>query len=338
MIRHLFRTPNLHVTALEQPADERWDAELEAAGQPFRFSHRAGAGRAFEAAFASYRFIPCQVQYSDGAAALFPIVRMERRLGPLSMALGMPLGLEGTPIALQGELTARHVELLLAVLDRCGALNLSGGAGGSPPALGSTTEEVTHVLDLTCGYDQLWRRSFTDRTRNMCRKAQRAGLEVAAQSGERAVDAYYDLYARNSVQRGYASPPYPRRLFHALLATGAAELWSARVNGELIAGAVLLRGSEDLLYWSGAMDRERRSAAPSNAVIRAAIESACERGYAYFDFGSSNGLPGVEAFKRSFGAAAKPYTTISLSSWPYRRIDRATRAIGLVHQQARARA
>ena len=75
-----------------------WDEAVSATGLPFRFSHRAAAGKAFEAAYPSYRFEPRRAEFADGAVALFPLVRVKRRLNLLSMVLGMPLGWEGSPL------------------------------------------------------------------------------------------------------------------------------------------------------------------------------------------------------------------------------------------------
>jgi hypothetical protein len=302
--------------------DEEWDAAIEAAGKPYRFSHRAGAGRAFEAVYDEYRFEPYRVEYRDGTTLLVPLVRVERRTRDLTMLLGMPLGLEGTPIATAGTPGSEHVHGLFEALGGRGLLALHGGASGSPPgAAGSVFE--THVLDLRPGFEWLWENAFSSKNRNSCRKAERAGVEVTRATD---VDAYYDLYAAASLGWGYDEPPYPRALLGALVDSGDAELWLGRLEGEPVAGALLLQGSEDLLYWSGAVAAEHRTLAPGNAVIRTAIASACERGVAYFDFGASTGLPGVSAFKESFGAAEVTYRNVELSSRGYRAAARLRKA------------
>ena len=154
----------------------------------------------------------------------------------------------------------------------------------------------------------------------MCRKAEREGVTVADES-QTAAEDYYALYEKTARGWGREQPPYPRELFAALIGSGAAELWIGRLEGRPVAGALVLRGSHDLLYWSGAMDREHASVAPSNAVLRALIESACGRGIDYLDFGASTGLPGVEAFKRSFGATPREFISISLSSRRHRGLE-----------------
>jgi lipid II:glycine glycyltransferase (peptidoglycan interpeptide bridge formation enzyme) len=242
------------------------------------------------------------------------------------MLLGMPLGLEGTPLPLAGAVTAGHVTSMFSAVGGHGSIAIHGGAGGSPPPAGRVSRWVTHALDLREGFEAVWKGSFTAKNRNVCRKAERAGVTVSRVGAERAGD-YYALYAAMTRTWGYATPPYPRELISALLDTDDAELWLAYLGDELAAGALLMGGSGDLLYWSGAMNREHAQVAPSNAVLRTVIESACTRGIEYLDFGASTGLPGVEAFKRSFGASAREYTEVSWSSWRHRALESSRRRL-----------
>jgi hypothetical protein len=306
--------------------DEQWDQAIEASGRPFRFSHRAAAGRAFEAAYEEYRFEPYRVVYRDGTSLLVPLVRVQRRARGLTMLLGMPLGLEGTPIVTAGDPTAGHADGLFHALGGRGVLALHGGACGSPPGAGSAPFE-THILDLRPGFEWLWDNAFSSKNRNSCRKAERAGVEVNLSDD---VDAYYDLYAAASRAWGYPEPPYPRALMGALLESGSGELWMGHLDGEPIAGALLLHGSQDTLYWSGAVAAEHRTLAPGNAVIKTAIAAGCDRGTVTFDFGASTGLPGVSAFKESFGAAEVSYRNLELSSRGYRIAERLQRATARV--------
>ena len=305
------------VTQLEQLSDEDWDAALAASGQPYRFSHRAAAGRAFEAAYPEYSYEPYRVTYRDGTVALAPLVRAQRRLHALTRMLSMPLGLEGTPVVREGNLTSAHVAGLFDALDDCGCLTLHGGAGGSPPAGGNSVSETTHILDLSVGFEALWSDSFSPTNRNKVRKAEKRGIDVREEPPAELADTYYEIYAEASGKWGYAVPPYPRSLFQALFDSGDAELWLAREDGTPVAGSILLRGSQDVLYWSTAILPGKQQLAPNNALLAAAIRSACEREVAYLDFGASKGLPGLEKFKQSFGAQAREYTVVDVYSRRY---------------------
>jgi hypothetical protein len=314
------------VEQLVRLSDKDWDEALDATALPYRFSHRAAAGRAFEAAYREYTFEPYRVEYGDGTRMLVPLVRVGRRARDLTMLLGMPLGLEGTPICTGGAFRAEHVPGLFEALGGRGMLTLHGGASGSPPSNGESVS-ATHVLHLKPGFEWLWENAFSSKNRNSCRKADRAGVEVVRSTD---ADAYYDLYASASRSWGYPEPPYPRALVGAFLGSGESELWLAHLEGRPIAGALLLRGSDDLFYWSGAVDAEHRTLAPGNAVIKSAIQSASKRGIAYFDFGASTGLPGVSAFKESFGAEEVTYGTVEISSRGYRAAARLKGALARV--------
>jgi hypothetical protein len=311
--------PVRHLVALSHA---EWDAALEAAGEPYRFSHRAAAGRAFEAAYREYSFEPYRVEFGDGAVMLVPLVRVTRRLRALTMMLGMPRGLEGTPLVLEGETGPGHIAGLFAALAGCGHLTINGGAGGSPPANAAAGRATTHVLDLTVGFEQLWNEAFSPKNRNKCRKAENAGVQAQNESTPAMARVYHEIYAAASAKWGYTEPPYPPELFAALLESPDAQLWIARLDQEPIAGTVLLRGSHDLLSWSTAILPGRQELAPNNALLRAAIEAACDAGVRYVDFGASEGLPGVAKFKESFGAQPQDYAIVELSSLPNRVLER----------------
>src|SRR3954465_11674587 len=110
-------------------ADESWDAGVAATGTSFRFSHRASAGRGLEAAYSEFGFEPYRAEYEDGTTLLVPLVRVTRRVSALTTMLGMPLGLEGRPLVVDGELRAGHLRGLFSALQGCGRLTIHSGAG-----------------------------------------------------------------------------------------------------------------------------------------------------------------------------------------------------------------
>lgn len=292
---------------------QSWNRELAAAGVPFRFSQRAEAVAACEEAYPEYAGRLYEAVYRDGARTLFPGVIARRRLRALTAFLAMPLGWEGTPIPLVGEVTAAQVRLFFRTIGAVGALEISGGAAGSPPAVGDVRERATHVLDLTPGFDALWTSRFSGKNRNACRKADKSGVTVErVTAGPAVADRYYALYAEATRDWGLPAPPYPRALFRALAASPHAEFWLASRESAVVAGAVLLLGSQDAFYWSGAMARDAAAFSPSNVVLRDAIRSACGRGFRTMDFGGSDGLPGVQKYKESFGAEPRPFRSVRL--------------------------
>jgi hypothetical protein len=302
-------------------SDDDWDAAVSGSQLPFRFSHRTAAGRAFEAAYPSYQYEPYRVSYLDGTIALFPLIRVARRARALTMFLGMASGWEGTPLPVAGEVRAAHVRSLFRALGGTGRLVLHGGAGGLPPRVGKEIVTTAHTLDLRPGWEELWA-GFSRTNRKKFRRAERAGVEISRPDTPEAQKDYYGLYKAATRSWGYSQPPFPQALFDALLDSDSAELWLAYLDEQPIAGEIWLGGSDDLFAFTAAMDSRYTAVGPGNAVRCAAIESACQRGVSYIDFGGSIGLPGVETFKESFGARKREFRTVELSSPGYRRLER----------------
>jgi lipid II:glycine glycyltransferase (peptidoglycan interpeptide bridge formation enzyme) len=64
----------------------------------------------------------------------------------------------------------------------------------------------------------------------------------------------------------------------------------------------------------------------TTALLRSAIEDACDRGIEWFDFGASGDLDSVRVFKESFGARPFSYRNYSFATPRYRLIMQARRA------------
>jgi hypothetical protein len=295
-----------------------WDRELTRAGVPYRFSQRADAALACQRAYPEYQARLYELSFGERSRFLVPGVLACRRLRTLSTLLAMPLAWEGTPIAIAGELGAGQVRAFFRALTGVGALRINGGALCSPPSVGDVVERSTHVLQLSQDFGTIWTQRFTKKNRNTCRKAERAGITVERVQGTEGAELYYDLYTPATQAWGQAAPAYPRALFQALGGSAHVEFWLAFQGAAVVAGAVLLLGSDDVFYWSGAMDRTYAGLSPSNLVLRDAIRSACERGFRVIDFGASVGLAGVQRFKESFGAELKSFRSVSLHTFGYR--------------------
>ncbi len=149
-------------------------------------------------------------------------------------------------------------------------------------------------------------------TRRMAGQAERRGVTVE-RAGSVHLDTYYEMLVQASVGWGLARPPISRRLLDAVFSFGGddAQLWLAYLEGEPIAGGVILFGSDELFFWSAAMRRECGRYRPSNALNLRLIRAACERGVRWYNLGASEGLEGVARFKSDLGAASVPYPEYS---------------------------
>jgi hypothetical protein len=158
-------------------------------------------------------------------------------------------------------------------------------------------------------------------TRRMVGQAIRRGVSCELQAADRrGLDLYYDMLREASTGWGLTQPTISRVLLDAVAARGGedVELWFAMLEGEPIAGGVVLFGSDELFFWSAAMRREFSRFRPSNALNARLIERACERRVRWYNLGASEGLSGVERFKTDLGAVGIPYSRLTARTPAYR--------------------
>jgi CelD/BcsL family acetyltransferase involved in cellulose biosynthesis len=169
-------------------------------------------------------------------------------------------------------------------------------------------DDTTRVLDLGAGEAEL-RRRWSKGHRAAARQAERLGVEVRIADDDAHWAEYDELY-RESLERwgDAATSRYEPALFEALREHGRdqARLWVASVRGELAAGAICLYSRQHVSYWHGAARERLLEFRPVHLLIEVALHDACERGLRWFDFNPSGGHPGVEAFKKGFGADTLP--------------------------------
>ncbi|NEQ84270.1 MAG: GNAT family N-acetyltransferase, partial [Moorea sp. SIO2I5] len=70
----------------------------------------------------------------------------------------------------------------------------------------------------------------------------------------------------------------------------------------MISGALCFYAKKHVVYWHGSSLEKYLNLRPVNLVMYEIVKDSCEQGYSWFDFDTSGGLPGVIAFKKSFGA------------------------------------
>lgn len=290
------------LTDLEVPTPEAWDHLLEGVAAPVRFFHTSAATAALAEAFPEYEDRRCRARFEDGSDLMLPLVRARRRVPALSALVGLPLSWPGSPLAIAGEVTTEKIEAILTAAGDAGELRVFGGGLPGEARLGAGQGMETHLLDLEGGFDHVWERRMTGKARNMCRKAQGAGLRVEHIDTAAGMPHFRRLYVEATRDWGYADPPHPDALFQALSTSPGVEVTLAWSGDRPVAGTISLRGVQDLFQWATVMSRDHRDIAPTNGLLAFVIEDACARGFRWYDMGSSRGLPGVAAFKESFGA------------------------------------
>jgi len=162
----------------------------------------------------------------------------------------------------------------------------------------------TFLLSLEVGPDVLWKRFEGGRVRTAVRKALKSGLTV--ERGLHLQESLAEVMSRH--MRDLGTPFHQIRFYQSIAEEFPhnAEILMAKYNSRNI-GAVLLVFFKDTVYWlHGAGLREYRSLAPVTLLVWEAIRFACERGFAYFDFGRSRWDSGTFFFKRQWRAQPIP--------------------------------
>lgn len=200
---------------------------------------------------------------------------------------------------------------------------------------------LSHVLDLTGGFDTVWSKRFKSKTRNSIRKAERSGLVVECDTTGRTVSAFYDMFLKSLDRwakhqheprwmarwRGQQRDPKQKieRMVHMM--GDASRIWMAWYQGAPAAAILVLQGA-NAHYTRGVMDINL--AGPTNAnhlLQRLAIEDACQAGCRMYHMGESGGSVSLAHFKSQFGAQPHPYAEYRLEKLPITQVDAGARQV-----------
>lgn len=196
------------------------------------------------------------------------------------------------------------------------------------PQNAGALQHETAVVDLANGLDAALA-GVAGIFRRMAGQAERRGVTCAPSRDSGAVDVYYELLEASAARWGLERPAIPKALIAALVRHGGddVEIWFAIAEGQPIAGGVVFYGSQEFFFWSAAMLAEFGRLRPSNALNFALMRAACDRGMAWYNLGSSEGLPGVAKFKDNLGAREVNYHEIRMTRAPYRLYANVRKAI-----------
>ena len=173
-----------------------------------------------------------------------------------------------------------------------------------PYGLHLRTDKVTFCISLSPDPAETWKR-LRPQIRNQIRKAEKAGLVVAA-GGAEMLDDFYRIWTRRMHQLG--TPCYPRKLFHLILKTfpDQSRVFLAHLKDKPI-GGLFVYGFNGLAEsrW-GAVLTEYNDISPNYLLNWAAIQHFCATGAQWFDFGRSTVDSGQHTFKKRWGAVEIP--------------------------------
>ncbi len=282
-------------------------------------------------------------QAPDGTRMVLPLVRSRLRLPGLTVLQSMPPAWGfGGPVSSR-PLTPGHIRAVLDDLAGQGALRVhirpnplhaSAWASAAGPGVVAVPRRA-HVLDLSGGFDTVWKERFAGSTRNKTKKAERKGVEVECDTTGRLLPVFHRLFGQSvdrwagqqheplALARWRAARRDPLPKFEAMAARlGAAfQVWVATYQGQPAAALVVLRG-RNAHYTRGAMDKALAGESHANSLLqKLAIEAACEQGCRSYHMGESGDSEGLNRFKGRFGARVHDYAEYRLERLPLTRAE-----------------
>jgi hypothetical protein len=143
------------------------------------------------------------------------------------------------------------------------------------------------------------------------RKARRLGVRVERSDSPGDLAFLSSVHSSNMQRLGVV--PKGPRFFGSIpghLGWGrGCKLFTARLEGELIAGLLTLYHRDVVEYFVPAVREERRSTQAGSLLVFEAMKDAVASGYRYWNFGgtATAGQEGVYRFKHRWGAQDMPY-------------------------------
>jgi CelD/BcsL family acetyltransferase involved in cellulose biosynthesis len=287
------------------------------------FFHTPVWSRFIESEFEGHRSAVLTVREGPETVAFLPFVSRSR-LG-LRLIESMPFGTYGGPVLgrtappeaadalvsafarLAGSpavVMAQLVDVSGRCLDASGAFERSSG--------------TMQVVDLTGGYEAVLA-GFRPSARNKLKKAARAGVTVRRASDVEDFRRYHRLL-EESAKRWGAPTPHGVSFFEDLarLKHDGVQMWLAVRDGDVIGGDLNFALNRTIMNWGNASSEAGRTFASNNLLHAHAMRVGAEEGYATFNMGASDDLPGVRAFKTSLGARDAAYTFYRMTKPLYR--------------------
>lgn len=306
-----------------------WIAYDDAHGAPTFFARPAWA-RALAQAYPGLAAAPLRVQVG-GRRFVVPTMRTVRMRLPLREHLAFPMGGYTCVLDEAGE-PASADDAAAAIAHLCehvDHLRLVLWPLGPCPPLHATMQRgyTTAAIDCSVGFEAVFA-SIRGVTRRMAGQAERRGV-TCARADIHELGTYYALLERASESWATGRPTVSYDMLERVLQYGGddAQLWLVHAEGRAIGGGVVLLGSQELFFWSAAMDRGYARLRPSNALNVALLRAACERGVRWYNLGASEGLEGVERFKHDLGATDVDYQESRMCSTSFRLYERARSAL-----------
>ena len=163
----------------------------------------------------------------------------------------------------------------------------------------------THMIDLSRTEDEIFE-GFTDAKKRNIKRAQREKLYVKEIKSDYAIRKYYLMYL-DSLRRWNAKKIFKLDFFKKLLESDLASLYMVQYHGDYVAGAIILKGNTEAVYWHGAAFQRYFQLRPNDLLHWEIMRSLKSQDILIYNMGSSNNIEGVERFKKGYGGVDREY-------------------------------
>jgi hypothetical protein len=192
------------------------------------------------------------------------------------------------------------------------------------PDLDGYRQEIafTHLIDLQeLNEEQLWK-GYKKRVRRDIRKAEKSGISIHDAVGSVEIETLFGIYLE-TMRRNEAHNIWTKKMLHAiyghLVHQGKARILLAKLNGQIIAGIILLFSPETVYYFFAASANRYLSFCPNDLLVHHAICLTIREGRRYFDLMTSQREDlALMNFKEKWGAQKYPFYFYEKSLTPVR--------------------
>lgn len=300
------------VISIEPVSDARWDEFVRRQASAPVYHLRAWAQILSHA----YRYRPRCLAVEEPTGSLSAVMPLYYGRGLFSgpRLSSMPVARVGGPLGPRCDeisLMARACELIASgEAKRLIVRSATPGLEAHVAGLTAVPDMPTWRMQLPADEDGL-RALIRKRSKNMARsiaKAEKSELVVEEADTPAELRRFYRLYLATMRKHGALPRPFAQLAAEQRLLSddGVFRLWVARLNGEIVAGAVFhaFADTMELLYASS--DPAALRFAPNHALYWHAMRWAIASGYRCFDFGGAVEGTSLAEFKRRWGAEPMP--------------------------------
>jgi hypothetical protein len=161
----------------------------------------------------------------------------------------------------------------------------------------------TFILKLFPQVENIWNGLDRGSVRWAVKKSKNDGVTVEITNDIESLKEFYELNCLT--KRDIGVPGHPWEYFHNLFTyvKPYVSLYSAKLNGKIIAGGIMERYNNCVIYGYGAANPDQLGVHPYHSFIWKSIEDACNEGYETYDFGrTSQDNIGLIQFKKRWGS------------------------------------